>query len=172
MTRPRRLLTFGMTAAIWVATALPAFAADSGNIDAHVTVAMPCLEIIDPTTDIDFGTLGFSQDAGLIQGQTSIKYANCSAAESRVWAQGTDATGTSATWTLYSALTGSPCTWGPNTYGLSLAGLVLGTTSIELPGTLAGNTDKTSLYYLSMPCAGSDGAGETMNFRVTLTATF
>lgn len=168
----RRIVLAAACAAVWIVPATTTYATDNGTVDAQVTVAMPCLEITDPTTTIDFGTLGFSASTdSVVQGSTTVTYHNCSAMESRVWAQGTDAQGTTATWALDNPLTGTPCAWGVNRYRLAL-GLVLGTTAVEIESALAGDASATKFYYLTMPCAGSDGAGETMSFRVTLTATF
>lgn len=170
--RFRRLVLAAVFAAVWIIPATATYASDNGTVDAQVTVAMPCLEITDPTTTIDFGTLHFSPSTDtLVQANTSVTYHNCSGAEARVWAQGTDAQGTTATWGLDNPLSGGPCEWGVNRYRLTL-GVVLGTTAVEIDSALAGDASASKLYYLTMPCAGSDGAGETMSFQLTLTATF
>ena len=164
-------------AACFVLSALPAFGSDTGTISATVTAATPCITI--DTTSVDFGTLGFSTSSFFSAKVLShaSAYRNCGATQEAILARGTDAqSGTSAaTWSL------TQPSWicniaTANGYGLELGSdltfrfaLSKQNASFE---TLGGNASGYLNLRIDMPCTGSAGAGEKMNFQYILTAIF
>lgn len=178
MTRLKRVGLVLAAASLWAGGAGPILAADNGTVDAQVTVATPCLTVTTPA--IDFGTLPFTPEAysSAGVGQQSVAYESCAGIDETIFARGTDATGPSATWQL--SADGIPClTPDPNLYRLSLTGpsqpaisLALRTTDQELETVAAGAAGATDQAHIQMPCAGADGAGETMTMQIVLTATF
>lgn len=168
-------------AGLWAGSALPVLAADSGTVEATVTVATPCL-IVTPN-QVDFGTLPFSAIAGpLSSGVESVSYTNCSEASQRVYGRGTDATGGSGTeafsWTLTSLpACGSVDNPVLNQYALVAADGVnpatpLSLTDQQLEVVAGGAQGTVSMLGLYMPCAGSDGVGAIVSFQAIFTATF
>lgn len=175
-----RLATAVAIAGLWAGSAIPALAADSGAVDAQVTVATPCITITNPVgSAIDFGTLPFSHDFTTSSANRAVSYTNCSSADQRVFGKGTDASGPTATWQLVAF---NACNSGPNSYSIdALApnefggdGTVAWLTTVdqELETVAAGSPGSIDNLMLAMPCVGSDGVGETMTFQVIFTATF
>jgi hypothetical protein len=166
-------------AGLWVGSAAPMLAADSGSINAEVDVAAPCI-VVDPGT-LDFGTLPFSSNDVLPSiGAAGFSYLNCSSGAEIVFARGSDATGGggAVTWTL----DGTPSmpaycpSAGLNTYVLgfsSSGGTHYLTTTQQQIETVPGNAYGTNGDMgLVMPCVGSDGLGTTMSLQILFTATF
>jgi hypothetical protein len=170
-----------LAAACCAFTALPARANESATVNAKVTVASPCLTVsfTNPSaTGLDFGTLGFGSAAG--QGNF-FSVTNCSTAQESISARGSDATSSTSTaaWTLDDTFFGlSTCSTSPstNTYGLDTkfqgqVGVIRLSKADKLVQAIA--PGPTSVHVtLTMPCSGSDGAGETMNFQFVYTASF
>lgn len=170
-----------------LAPALPAFGADNGTVNAKVTVAAPCLTVsfTNPSvTALDFGTAPFQSSPAASRSLSNFfSVANCGASAENVSARGTNAV--SATSTASWALEGTPLTsrcstQGPNTYYLTTE-LTNPTNTGWLPTTFLSTSDQTVAsavspgsrpvtVSLAMPCPGSAGAGETMNFQFIYTA--
>jgi hypothetical protein len=160
------------TAALGAVCAVPSFAGGSGTISASITAAAPCLTI--GTSSVDFGTKPFGTASTPSEfgspGNSSV--ASCVGTQQTILASGTDAhsAASNAAWLLSPA---SPCQ--ANAYSLILAvdtagGLYL-TTSPATLTTIAGNSSHSLSLGGVMPCTGSSGAGERMNFDYVLTAT-
>jgi type 1 fimbria pilin len=161
------------------AGAVPAFTADSGTISVSITAQAPpapCIELVGGTL-VDFGTHAFSTLNQPSSGPGDIEpsFRNCSSADEEILIHGADATGPSATWTLdpngpYPCDAGSP----RNTYqlGSTVEGstLLLANTPATLLASAAPAVEHTLALFLVMPCAGSDGAGQTLTTSVELTA--
>lgn len=173
------------TVVAWAASALPAFGADSGTVDATVTVATPCILISPPT--VDFGSMAFrdgsEEYADLVANPQTIGYTNCSEAAENIFARGTnaaDANGATASWALDPGLASCPQT--PDVFGMALTDATLGGVQLaldnaQLEGALApalapGATGGFNMWHVIMPCTGSSGAGATMAMSVIFTATF
>lgn len=175
--------------AYFVLSALPALGADSGTVNAQVTVASPCLTL--DVTSINFGTGSFSQPSqAMTQLQNhQLNVSSCGTTSQGLFARGTDATasdGSDATWALIGSAQSDLCTQGLNKYFLSNY-LWNGSSQVASVGITPVNrqfVDQTSAGYrlaaggslridqlLFMPCTGSAGAGKTMNFQLTYTAT-
>ena len=172
--RSLRTATLGLAAAgLWGLAAAPGLAADNGTVDAQVTVATPCIFIVTPW--IDYGTVPFSTASGDSIAYQQVTHENCSEARERIWAAGTDAASVSATWELDNFGGSGACAQPLNTYGLRLLNtellVDLTETAVEIEplGPTASNWASAALL---MPCAGSDGAGQTMSFQIIFTATF
>jgi hypothetical protein len=162
-------------------SALPARANESATVNAKVTVASPCLTVsfTNPSaTGLDFGTLAFGSGAG--QGNF-FSVTNCSTAQESISARGTDATSSTSTaaWTLDDTFFGGPtCSTTPSTNKYALdtnfagqTGVVRLSKSDKLVQAIA--PGPTSVHVsVAMPCSGSAGAGETMNFQFVYTASF
>jgi len=156
-------------------SALPAFSADSGTVDASVEVAAACIQLSD--TSVSFGTLPLGADN--VQGNPKITVTNCSPSSEQLLARGTDAQGTNnALWTLNDS--GDECTGqpqlGPNEYSLivqpfSVAAVRLSTANKTVQ-SLAGSEANLHTMFIDMACPGSSGAGQTMNMQIVYTATF
>ncbi len=170
-----RLAVAVALATVWASSAIPVLAADSGTVDAQVTVATPCI-IVSPTT-VDFGTLPFTTLAIQGYGARSIQLQNCGTGPEQMYVRGTDATfGSSTVWTLVAA---DPCSGGLNEYFLrardnSNTGPFVGLTTTDqvLETVSAGSNALTNEIQLVMPCTGSDGVGQTVTFQAIFTATF
>ncbi len=175
----RKLFVLVPLAALLAAFPVPVFAATSGTISATVTVAAPCITV---GPSISYGTLLFAP-AGTTPSPTSgsSSYTNCSSAAEQVGATGSDATsttaGSTAVWTLQDM---QPCitTTALNAYRVEakdyqqVSVVLLSSTTALLDPALAPAMQQTLDTYLYMPCSGSSGAGETMQFTVTATAFF
>lgn len=154
--------------------ATPGLAADSGAVDAQVTVspAAACIEL--STGAVDFGTLALGAENQA--GAPGITITNCSDADASLMASGTNAAGTAAAWTLVDSAATCADTLGLDNYHLSLAntaGAPIATLSTENKdvGTLpaAGSTDQVAR--ISTACPGSSGAGKVMNMQINYVAT-
>jgi hypothetical protein len=159
----------------WLLGTAAAFGADTGTVDAKVTVAAPCITV--STLTLDFGALPLS---GL--GNKAVGYTNCGSVDEKIFGKGSDASGGSASWTLSSAFVGgASCGSGSPTNQYSLTSYigntgspytVLNKTDQLLETVTAGATGTRDRVAISMPCSGSSGAGETMTFTLTFTATY
>jgi hypothetical protein len=185
MTRARVLFlaTVGMATAL-VVSDVPAFTATPTGTQAlslTVTVQLPpapCIEFLTPPgTSVSFGTASFTRPQIAPTGDIAPKFRNCGTADEQITIEGTQATSPSTTWTLVAP--GEPMfcpTTPPNKYSLaygkdggSFTGSVYSTPTEVYP-TVAPGAEHTLAFLLLMPCEGSDGAGETFSFGVTLTA--
>lgn len=172
--RSRRSLLTVVMAGLWAASAVPALASDSGTVEAQVTVATPCI-IVTPAS-ADFGTLPFSSPISLSQGLQPIQLQNCGTAGEQLYTRGTDASvGPTAIWALVPAT----CTGTLNQFALKAKddsntgpNVDLTTTDQFLETVAGGGNALTNRIDLTMPCAGSDGIGETLTFQAIFTATF
>ena len=174
--RRRPVLTVALAGVLLALLAPPALAAETGTVDATVTVASPCITVGDP---IDYGTLGFAPTGSVPSPATgTTTYQNCSSEVEVVDALGTDASGTGASWTLQDQ---QPClgTTDLNEYRVELKDWEQ--ISFALSSTVARPVDPafavsavptTLTTYLYMPCSGSSGAGLTMSFQIQLIAHF
>jgi hypothetical protein len=172
MTTIRLIAVSAIAALAFAASAIPAFGDGSGTVSATVTAAAPCITV--SNTSLDFGALPFSTPDAvstkrLPEGASNV--ASCSAQSERLFVHGTDATGPSASWTLAGASAG-PCIVGPNKYGLSLRFNFEVVPSDVQFATLPAGQSTSPEFGLTMPCTGSDGAGQTLSFQYVFTATF
>lgn len=184
----RRLLAIavGLTiaAAYFTLSALPAFSADNGTVNAQVTVqgAVTCITL--STTSLDYGPVPFSQPSAGAENRVLFMNVNNCGDAAKLFGSGTDAkngAGSEAiTWTLDDNVTTHPCTLGVNRYSYVLNdgpaatwGVGLSTANKQLLGnSLLGSGAAATIYnLLKMPCAGSDGSGLTMSWQIVYTAT-
>jgi hypothetical protein len=186
----KRIAAFAVVALGCLAiSALPTFGADSGTVDARVSVAAPCLSttFFGGGSGLDFGTLPFAtatQNAGsTLNGNVILK--NCGVAQESVAVHVTKAT--NATGDVWDPVPvsavggGTTCNAGVNKYKLGVGQLnAAGTNTLVF---LNGLTETNVPFYapaagdenpisssLNMPCTGSAGAGPTMNFQCIYTA--
>jgi len=154
--------------------ATPGLAADSGGVDAQVTVspAAACIEL--STASVDFGTLALGAENQA--GAPGITITNCGDADASLMASGTNAFGQGATWNLVDSSATCADTLGLDNYHLALAdttGTPIATLSSENKelGTLlaAGSTDQVAR--ISTACPGSSGAGKVMSMSINYVAT-
>jgi uncharacterized protein len=143
--------------------------ADTGGVDAVVSIAAAaaCLEL--STTSIDFGnlTLG-AQDQ---PATPAITLTNCSSFGEDLFARGTNASGTAAAWNLVDS--GATCadTLGLDSYRLNLATaalaapLGLSTTNKPVQSLTAGD-DVDHVARIHTACPGSTGAGVVMSMQI------
>jgi len=147
-------------------------ATGEGTVSAQVTVAAPCVTV---GPNIDYGTKGFST-ATVPSSSTGVSsYTNCSSEPERIYVRGSNAVSTSSTATWQ--VTGTdPCSVGVNRYyhgvGDDTGGANLSTTDQLINPSAAAGATKTLYATMTMPCSGSDGAGETMTFSIVVTASF
>ena len=189
-----------IVATTFAPAALPASADESGMVNAQVTVASPCI-LLDETS-IDYGTAAFGTSAAEVHltppPSSWPTFTNCSSSGEYVGIRATSAVGSSgAAWAL-TGLIGNPCTVAPpgkNVYsvdavGVNASGFIIakgqsGSGGLKNQSKLfyaypagatavlfASNQATRLLTDIWMPCAGSDGAGQTMTFSFTLTASF
>jgi hypothetical protein len=178
----RRITAFAaLVSSTVVLSALPAFGADTGTLDAHVTVAAPCLTVqkISGGTELDFGTLPFSPSAANPSQKDTAYHqvTNCGTSPEAVHVRGTDATSSTSnvTWALSSS---TPAVGvSQNVYAMrvtsdatSQSTLLATSNRLLFPTVAANTTNSLLLARLFMPLAGSAGAGETMNFQIIYTA--
>jgi hypothetical protein len=167
-------------AAVIVATvglvlgATPIVGADSGTVDAQVTVsqAAACLEL--SATSVAFGTLALGAEHA--PATPGITVTNCGDGDATVFASGTNASGTGAAWNLVDSSATCADTLGTDNYHLGLTtpvGASIATLSTENKevGTLpaAGSVDHVA--EISTACPGSSGAGQTMSMQISYLAT-
>jgi len=180
MHRLRQLAIAGTVVAVWLTPGTAALAANAGGVQATVTVATPCITV--SPVSVDFGTLGFSPDNGApAAGFQGLSYTNCGASAEQIFGRGTDAHGPGGTptWSL-DPTPGTICpARGLNNYRLGVQSTLQPTliadftTTDQAIETVAANANGLiNRLYIHMPCAGSSGAGVTMTFQATFTATF
>lgn len=175
ITRQRRRLWLAVAAAV-LATALSDVgrAADSGTVNADVTVAAAaaCIQLSD--SSVSFGTLplgAVSQPA-----TPAITVTNCATTSGTLLANGTNASNAAATWTLDATQATCEGLLGPYKYHLDLSSAQL-PSAVRLSGlpqtvqTLAANQGLSHSILISTACPGSGGAGTTLSMQVTYTAT-
>jgi type 1 fimbria pilin len=167
------------------ACAAPAFTADSGTLTVSITAqapAAPCLTVT--PGNVYFDTRPFSISSAISVGAKTITVNNCGTVSQNLLGSATDATGPGGSWT--------PRAFGPNPnpcaalnqFYLSIIAFGGPGTYLYMTGTaapvLVSDTgppavfpvgDKEFLMQFTMPCQGSNGAGETKTLSVTLTAT-
>ena len=167
-------------------TAGPVFSADSGTVNATVTVTSPCLTV--PETVIDYGNKGFASvttgDSTAVGAEFLIE--SCSADSQSVSVSGAEMKGSTAVWNLSTNVANTTCfqegagqTVTLNAYRheimlshyaepttLTMGNSLLGVMS---PSGTPGWKSTPKLY---MPCAGSDGVGQTMSTTITFTASY
>jgi hypothetical protein len=181
----RRLLILGgiaVAVVLFVGSALPAFSDDTGTVNATVTAGAACITL--SQTTVNFGSLNFSTSAGNnAAGQLAGSITNCGQSTESILARGTDATNTTTTWSLVDA-TGLPTPVNPcdlsspntNKYFLftfpGALSTVFLTTTNKAFNTMAAGANSALTVGVVMPCTGSSGAGQTLNFSYIYTATF
>lgn len=105
---------------VFALSALPAASADSGTVNAHVTVASPCItvSIAGGAAALDFGTLAFSQQAPISNNNTDTQLKSCAISGQNISVKGSNASvAGGGTWLLDDS--GDPCTGGnANHYSL------------------------------------------------------
>jgi hypothetical protein len=175
-----------LAGAALLASAAPAFTADSGSVTVTVTAEAaqaPCLTL--GTTSIDFGTVPFSTPTTPNGRNQAVGLTNCGAANETVTAVGTDASSTSGTWELVQR-SGDMCAGGPNRYGLVVSWFEQGDADYRIytdvtktaatlrnaqgPFVFQPNQPIPARLGIAMPCQGSNSAGATKNLSVTFTA--
>jgi hypothetical protein len=157
-----------------LAGATPGLAADSGTVDAQVTVAQAaaCIEL--SVSSISFGTLALGAENA--PGTPEITVSNCGEANATLPASGTNATGADATWSLVDSAATCADTLGTDNYHLALAtpaGASVATLSTENKevGILAEAGSAAHVAHITTACPGSSGAGQTMSLQVSYLAT-
>jgi len=174
-----RLFTLALGASLWAASAAPSLAADNATVAAHVDVATPCITV--STSTLNFGTLSFSTPGvNPVSSVQAVSYTNCGGTAEKVFGHGTNANQANGTivWSLVPPIGNCDNYGGPNKYGLvlhtpdTLTYTLLSNTDQLLETVAAGGTGAKDHEALFMPCAGSNGAGQTMNFQTVFTATF
>jgi hypothetical protein len=153
---------------LWLAASMPVFGQDSGTVQVQVTVeAQSCLTL--QTQTLNYGTLPLGGT-----GAGTLAISSCTPADQDLLASGTGGTG-GASWSLVSTGT---CGSGlqPNQFKHAISKLTgppdhfLTSTPTSI-GTLEGNASNAELLTtFVMPCAGSSGAGATINTSIVLTA--
>ena len=170
-----------LAGAALLASAAPAFTADSGTVAVTVTAGAPvspCIEFATPPgTAVSFGTLAFSRPnaPSSSRGNVTPTYRNCSTAAERVVINGTDATSAGAVWALETSQPTCNATSPRNQYLIRYFHdqdplQALAKTATTLAQSAAPGADHTLTLELIMPCEGSDGAGETFSASILLTA--
>jgi hypothetical protein len=154
--------------------ATSSFGADSGTVDAEVTVAQAaaCLEL--STGAVGFGTLALGAENA--PGTPGITVSNCGDADATIFASGTNATGSAAAWNLVDSAATCADTLGTDNYHLGLAtpaGASIASLSTENKevGTLAGAATADHVARISTACPGSSGAGQVMSMQINYLAT-
>jgi hypothetical protein len=150
----------------------PGMAADSGAVDAQVTISQSaaCIEL--SVSAISFGTLALGAED--ISGSPTISVSNCADADATILASGTNATGTNATWNLVDSAATCANTLGLDNYHLALATPLIVTTlstSNKEVATLAAAASIEHVARIWTACPGSSGVGETMSMRISYLAT-
>lgn len=172
----RRGLVLALTGSVTILLVggTPAMAAESGTVDAEVTVARAaaCLEV--STSSVSFGTLALGTENAA--GTPEIVITNCGDGDETLFASGTDAIGTNAAWTLTDSSATCATTLGTDNYRLGLttpAGASVATLSTgnkEL-ATLAAGEAPTHVARISTACPGSTGSGTTMSMQINYLVT-
>ena len=166
----RRGVTVLAIAGALAASAAPAFGDPGGTVSAQVTVAAPCIQIT--PSQVDFGTLGFSQNSlNLSAGTRPVTATNCGAA-AHLLGHGSNATSAGGTtWTLDA--TGDTICPVLNSYGQRIdtgpVSIPLATQDKNLRDLAVAEAASLNAIVV-MPCTGSGGAGEVMTFSYVFTA--
>ncbi|MBI2780293.1 MAG: hypothetical protein HYX55_00665 [Chloroflexi bacterium] len=154
--------------------ATPGFGADSGGVDAQVTVspAAACIEL--STASVNFGTLALGAENQA--GAPGITITNCGDADASLMASGSNATGQAASWSLVDSAATCADTLGTDNYHLALAdtlGAPIATLSTEnkAVGTLTAAGSLDQVARISTACPGSSGAGKVMSMSINYVAT-
>jgi hypothetical protein len=153
-------------------SSVPALAADSGTVDADVTVSASaaCIEL--SATAVSFGTLGLG--AADAPGSPTIGITNCADTDATILASGTNASGTNASWNLVDSAATCADTLGLDNYHLGVAtGLSETTlsTSSKQVASLAPAASLSHVAHIWTACPGSSGAGQTMTMQISYLAT-
>ena len=168
------------------ASAAPAFTADSGTLTVSITArapAAPCLTVTPGT--VNFGTLPFSANAnsGLSEGEADITANNCGTAGQNLLGSTSNATGPGGSWTpLALGSSFNPCValdrFYLSIFGFTTPALYMTGTAAPVLASLGGppavfpaGDAKVFRLTFTMPCQGSNGAGETKTLSATFTAT-
>ena len=150
----------------------PGMAADSGTVDAQVTISesAACIEL--SVSAISFGTLALGAED--VSGSPAISVSNCADADATILASGTNATGASGTWNLVDSTATCANTLGLDNYHLGLATPEIVTTlstSNKEVASLAAAASIDHVARIWTACPGSLGAGETMSMQISYVAT-
>lgn len=169
------------------AGAVPAFTADSGTVAVSVTAeAAPASCLTVSPEALDYGTLPFSRavGAGWNGGSQQLLLTNCGTANEHLVVAGTDATGPSGAWALSATLSCEQLNAyslqarkqaGEPSFQFQIMHLVTKTPSTladaaGVPYVFAADAPTDVNLALTMPCQGSNGAGEQKSLSVTFTA--
>jgi photosystem II stability/assembly factor-like uncharacterized protein len=169
----RGRLLLGLLAAVGLllAGSVPAVGQEGGTVSAQVTMAQAdeiCVLI--GVAELDFGTLGF--DAGADSDRYAVE--SCSTADQQLYAQATDASGDGEPVAQWGLVEGAGVRQTDEfAVDAELEGIGdawLGVTPAVI-GTLPAGTTTQAGHQLVMAPAGSSGAGQSMTFDITWTAT-
>lgn len=153
----------------------PTPGADSGVVDATISMAESTICIELSTASVDFGTGQFGQVD--VHGSPDIVVTNCGVSVQALFAHGTDAAAPGAAWTLVDSTATCADTLGLDEYHLRLLDAEtlddawgLGTTNTLLQSI---GVESTASYTPSIDtaCPGSSGAGQQMSMQIVFTAT-
>jgi hypothetical protein len=159
-----------------VATAGPGFTADNGTVAVSITAQAPpapCLTVTPESAD--FGTLPFSNPSMSSRAERAISWTNCGTADENLYASATDASGPSGSW---SPVVANVC-GATNQFMLAAlapqftAPLLAAPTLVSENGSpvvFPAGQSRDGKLNLTMPCQGSNGAGETKTLTATFTA--
>ena len=165
------------------ASAVPVFGADSGSVNAQVTVQQaPAACITVPTTTVDFGTRPFNPPGNSNTSSAApITVTGCATGGNgqRLLARGTNAIGADASWELTTApvcVADGAQVFRTNRFNLWLSGGPSGTVQLAATDSVVrpqmGPVEEFSASpTITMPCEGSSGAGQTMSMSYIFTAT-
>jgi len=178
-----------------VVAVAPALTAPNETLSVRMTAeapAAPCVMFAsNPGTQVDFGTLPFSNPRDALVGSAaspiSPRYSNCGTATEHLFISATDARNfcTSVcvvkTWVLNGgraecpALNAFQLWYGVDNVGSSpvLSGITYDLRKLgepNEPSNYAPGEAHDLRLQIRMPCEGSDGAGEDFRFNVTVTA--
>jgi hypothetical protein len=161
---------------------LPALGAESGSVALSIQVATPCITV--GPASLVFPSKTFSVSSASPSTATASPrhvVTNCGGSTELLFARGSNATnagGSAATWTLV-----PPASIDTNKYALALDEWdVAKSASVGGPALSLQDKPLSSLdpskpprefdAVITLPTAGSDGAGQTMGMSITYTATF
>ena len=157
-------------------TAGPSLGADNVTINASVSVAAAAVPCITSSGSYDFGSnVAFSQAGAANQvtlaGGTVNLSTACATVPQNILVRST-AFGNGiggASWALTNDQT-DICTGGVNRTTLRISNIPVANADTQFASSIGPNTTVPAPATLRMPCAGSSGAGTTMNATVTVTA--
>lgn len=168
------LLGIIATASVVLATAAPALAAGSGSVAISVTGSAPCITV---AGQFAFGTVGFSAaGSGSASPGSGATVTNCSGSTESYVAHVSNLSNGNINWTP-GGNWGNPCpTLNVFNLTVGLFGSPTGGTSLTSTDQAVGSSSSATpadwSSELTMPCAGSTGAGLPMSGQITLTASF